>query len=262
MVITGLDISVVVTGASSGNGRAIAVGLAAAGASVICADRTPHARSEGFEPDKHIPTHEVITLAGGRSEFVACDVSDRSQVQAAIGTAVQHFGRLDVMVNNAGVFPGLASIFDETDAALDSLLQVNVKGAWNGCKEAALQFRSQGTGGRIINIASVAGLVGVPNEPGYCASKGAVISLTRAVAMDCAQHQISVNAICPGFIKTGMVREFVESEEALAAMRSETPWPRFGEPSDVAGACLMLCTKESEWMTGLALPVDGGFVAH
>lgn len=262
MTINGLNLTAVVTGASSGNGRAIATSLAKAGAAVVCADLSENANPAGFEEDKHIPTHEVIGSRGGRAVFVRCDVSDAKQVAAAIDAAYEEFGGFDVMINNAGVFPGLASIFDEKEEAFDLLLRVNVKGTWNGCKLAAARFREHGTRGRIINIASVAGLVGVPNEPGYCTSKGAVVNLTRAVAVDCAPHRISVNVVCPGFIKTGMVREFVESEEALAVMRTETPWPRFGEPADVAGACLMLCSEESDWLTGVVLPVDGGFVVH
>lgn len=260
-MISGMSGTAVVTGSSSGNGRAIARRLSAGGMSIVCADLSPDARPDGFEEDLDIPTHELIASAGGQATFVKCDVRDRAQVRAVIGTAEQTFGGFDVIVNNAGVFTGLASIFEEEEKNFDLSVAVNIKGVWNGCKEAATHLRSRGKPGRIINIASVGGLVGIPNEPGYCATKGAVVNMTRAVAMDCAPYLIAVNAVCPGFIVTGMVREFVESEEATAAMTEATPWPRFGNPDDVAGAVAFLCAPDSEWMTGVALAVDGGFTA-
>ena len=138
---------------------------------------------------------------------------------------------------------------------------MNLKGVWNGCKAMATHLRDQGKPGRIINIASVGGLVGIGNEPGYCATKGGVVNMTRAIALDCAEHRIAVNAVCPGFIVTGMVREFVEQPEVLEVMRQATPWPRFGRPEDVAAVCAFLAAEAAEWMTGAVIAVDGGFTA-
>lgn len=251
----------IVTGASSGNGRAIARRLAADGISIVCADLRETARADGFEEDKSVPTHEVIKADGGAAIFVECDVTRIAAFDQAIDVTCSTYGSADILVNNAGVFTGLASIFDEPEAAFDLAIAVNLKGVWNGCKAMATHLREQKTPGRIINIASVGGLVGIGNEPGYCATKGAVVNMTRAIAIDCAEYRIAVNAVCPGFIVTGMVREFVEQPDVLEAMRQATPWPRFGQPSDVAAACAFLAAEEAEWMTGAVLAVDGGFTA-
>lgn len=255
------NFSVIITGSSSGNGRAIAKRLARSGAQIICSDLDPAARADGYEDDLSIPTHEAILNAGGRAVFQRCDVSNLSDFQKLFMEAEHAFGSVDALVNNAGVFTGLATIFDEDPINFDRAISVNLKGVWNGCKTAALFFRDRGKPGKIINIASVGGLVGIGSEPGYCATKGAVINMTRAIALDCAPYHIAVNAIAPGFIVTGMVREFMDQPAVLETMREATPWPRFGAPSDVAGACAYLCSDDAEWVTGSVLTVDGGFTA-
>ena len=251
----------IVTGASSGNGRAIAKRLASEGVKVVCADLHDTARSDGFEIDRDVPTHEAIRLAGGDAVFVTCDVTTISAFEQAIVTAVEAYGVVNILVNNAGVFTGLASIFDEAEEDFDRAVAVNLKGVWNGCKAMATHLRNNGQPGRIINIASVGGLVGIGNEPGYCATKGGVVNMTRAVALDCADYKIAVNAVCPGFIVTGMVREFVDRPEMMEIMREATPWPRFGKPEDVAEVCAFLAAEATEWMTGGVIAVDGGFTA-
>lgn len=251
----------IVTGSSSGNGRAIALRLAEAGMAVMCSDLRAEANPDGYEDDRDVPTHEVIRAKGGRAAFATCDVSQYAQFTEVIGAACEELGSPTVLVNNAGYFTGLNTIFDETESAFDAAVAVNLKGVWNGCKAMAIHLRSSETPGRIINIASVGGLVGIPQEPGYCATKGGVVNLTRAVALDCAPYRISVNAVCPGFIVTGMVREFMDQPDVLDGMRAATPWTRFGQPQDVAAACAFLASDEAEWITGSILTVDGGFTA-
>lgn len=201
----------IVTGASSGNGRAIAKEFAEEGASVICADLIEDPRDEGYEDQIELSTPDLIQEAGGEAVFAECDVTDRDDVRATIDTAVDEFGQLDIIVNNAGIFTRLVDITETTHEEWDKTISVNLTGVWNGTKEAVEQFIEQGEGGNVINIASVGGLVGLLNEPAYSASKGGVVNFTRATALDCAEHEINVNAVCPGWISTAMTREYFET---------------------------------------------------
>jgi len=261
----------VVTGSSSGNGRAIALALAREGASVMCSDIQKSALKGGYEQDIHVDTDDVIVKAGGRARFIAADVSKAGDVEQLVAEAVSAFGRLDIMVNNAGTFTGLHSIVDETEAQWDQTMNVNAKGVWLGCKYAITQFLKQapmampGGGevrGRIVNIASAGGLVGLALEPAYCASKGAAVNLTRALAIDHAPDLININAICPGYLATAMVRPFLEDKDVLALVNGATPWPRVGTAEDVARTALFLASDEAQWMTGSIMTIDGGLTAR
>ncbi|KAL2829113.1 hypothetical protein BJY01DRAFT_240731 [Aspergillus pseudoustus] len=210
----------VVTGSSSGNGRAIALALATEGASVICSDLTPEVCSRGYEH----------------------------------------------MVNNAGIFCGLNNIVDEPVIAFDKTMAVNTRGVFLGMKFAITQMMKQdplpsGERGWIVNVASIGGQVGLALEPSYCASKGAVVNLTRQVAVDYAPEKIHVNAVCPGFLATAMVRSFLEGKDTNAMLHSQSPWPHLGTPEDVAKAVLFLSGPAASWMTGSIVNVDGGFIA-
>lgn len=261
----------VVTGSSSGNGRAIALALAREGAHIVCADLKKSALKGGYEKDIETDTDAVIAQEGGKTTFIAADASKAADVQKIVDHAVSTFGRLDIIVNNAGVFTGLHSIIDETEDQYDLTMNVNAKGVWLGCKYAITQFMKQeplttSTGaqvrGRIVNIASIGGLVGLALEPAYCASKGAVVNLTRELALDFAPEQINVNAICPGFLATAMVRSFLENDDTNKLLHDLTPWPRVGTAEDVARAALFLASDDAEWMTGSMLTVDGAFTAR
>lgn len=257
----------IVTGASSGNGRAIALALAERGAAVMCSDLQPTALAGGYEKNIEVPTHEAILQSGGRAEYIQADASKASDVEALVAACVKLYGRVDIMVNNAGVFTGLHSILDETEDQYDFTMNVNAKGVWLGSKYAIKQMVTQsplpGAGrGRIINIASIGGLVGLALEPSYCASKGAVVNLTRQLAVDFAAELINVNAVCPGFLATAMVRPFLENKETKSSLEALTPWPRMGTPEDVAKAVCFLASDDAEWMTGSNLTVDGAFTAR
>ena len=172
------------------------------GVAVVCPDVKKSAREEGYEKDIQTDTEDVILQEDGQAEDLDCDVTKASDVQAVVDGAIFALGRLEVMVNNAGVFAGLHTIVDETEEQYDFTMVVNVKSVWLGCKFAIAQMLKQednGGGqtsrGKIINIASIGGLVGLAAEPAYCASKGAVVNLTRQLAVNYAPERINVNAI-------------------------------------------------------------------
>ncbi|HEV7977498.1 glucose 1-dehydrogenase [Amycolatopsis sp.] len=260
-----LDKVAVVTGSSSGNGRAIALALATEGASVVCSDIRRDAREGGYESDILTPTDEVIRANGGKAEYVETNAADFAAMENLINFAVSSFGRLDVMVNNAGIFTSLHTIVDETEDEYDRTMAVNAKSVWLGCKFAIRQMLTQepvdGSRGRVVNIASIGGLVGLAAEPGYCAAKGAVVNLTRQLAVDFAPERINVNAVCPGFLATAMVRPFLEDPELNKALHEKSPWPELGTAEDVAKATLFLASSDARWATGSMLTVDGGFTA-
>ena len=248
----------VVTGASSGIGRAVARRLAVEGAGVVVADLRPRPRDGDREEGGHASTVDLIRSGGGEATFVAADVSRVSDMERAASVAVDELGGLDIMVNNAGIWHGHRTILEETEAEFDSTMATNIKGVWLGCKVAIDHMVRAGGGGSIVNIASIAGMVGLMAEPAYSASKGAVIGLTRQLAIDYADHRIRVNAVSPGFVETSLSRSVI----GVNPEHDLTPWPRLGTVSDVASAVAFLASDESEWMTGTVLVIDGGYSAR
>ena len=246
-----------VTGAASGNGRAIALRFAREGAAVLCADLQEAPLAEGW--DEGLPTHEAIAAEGGVARFARCDVTDGEQVRAAVETAVRELGRLDVAVANAGISPRSADlIVDEPWEQYERVVSVNQHGVWWTCREAVRQMLAQGGGGRVIVVASAAGLVGTPTGIDYNTSKGAAVQLVRTLAGQVGRYGITVNAICPGYVRTAMTRIIWDDPERLARVSEATPFNRLGEAEDVAGAAFWLASDDAAWVTGIALPVDGG----
>ena len=248
----------VVTGAGSGIGRAIARRLAVEGAAVVVADLRLQPRDGDQEVDGHASTVDLIRAGGGEAIFVEADVGRASDMERVASTAVGELGGLDIMVNNAGIWHGHRTILEETEAEFDTTMATNIKGVWLGCKVVIDHMVRAGAGGSVINIASIAGMVGLAAEPSYSASKGAVIGLTRQLAIDFAEYRIRVNAVSPGFVETSLSRAVmgVNPEHDL------TPWPRLGTVSDVASAVAFLASRESEWMTGTVMVIDGGYSAR
>ncbi len=247
-----------VTGASSGIGRAAARCLAEQGAGVVAADLHRQPRDGDHEVGGPASTVDLIRAAGGKAVFVEADVTSAPDMRRLVEAAAGELGGLDIMVNNAGIWHGRRTIIEETEAEFDSTIAVNLKGVWLGCKAAIDHMVRAGGGGSIVNIASIAGMVGLVTEPAYSASKGGVIGLTRQLAVDHARHRIRVNAVAPGFVETAMSRPAmgVNPEHDLI------PWPRLGAVSDVASAAAFLASDESEWITGAVLTVDGGYTAR
>lgn len=239
----------IVTGAGSGIGRAAAQLFAGEGAMVVCAD---------ISGAEQATAQEIGKSATG----INADVSKAADIEAMVERAVTVYGRLDVLFNNAGIEGPQAPAAGYQEADFDRVIAVNVKSVFLGMKYAIPAMLESG-GGSIINTASVAGLVGFPNMVAYCASKGAVIQMSKAAALDYATQGIRVNAICPGVIWTPMVERLTgTSEEAKTRFAATQPVNRFGSPGEVAALALFLASDEASFVTGAALPVDGGFVAR
>ena len=242
----------VVTGGTSGLGRAIALAFAHEGAAVTIGD--VRERPADGAPS----TADAIRGAGGRAAYEAADVTSRVAVEALVRRAVTEFGVLDVMVNSAGVLSVLTPAVDKTEADWARVIGVDLTGVWFGCQAALRELIRQDRGGRIINISSRLALQGVaPGRADYCAAKGGVSSLTRQLAVEAGPHGITVNAICPGFIVTNATRELAAAGK-LEEVRRRTPYRRLGTPEDVAGCAVFLASPESEFITGQNLVVDGG----
>jgi len=243
----------VVTGAASGNGREIALSFAKEGADVVIADLQKEPRQGGK------PTHEkIVEETDQQATFIHCDVTDQSDVRATVDAA-EAYGGIDIMVNNAGVLK-MGAITDITEEEYDALMDVNAKGVFLGCKAAAERM-GKDDGGKIINISSTAGMVGIPNNSIYCASKGAVRLLTYALAAELGPD-IRVNAIHPGTTETQMVTEDVEiiGTERGEQQEKSIPLRRFGKPKDVGNAAVYLASDLSDYVTGESLVVDGGIL--
>lgn len=253
--------SVLVTGAASGIGRAIALRLALAGASVLCCDVRELARPEGLDADPDVPTHAAIRRSGGRAEFAVCDVTDPTSVHAAFNR-LSSLGQPWGSVLAAGVFTRDVTILEETTEEHDRLMAVNERGVWLSLRASARQLVAGGVGGRIVCVASISGLVGLAKEPSYCGSKGAVVNLVRATALDLAPHGVTVNAVCPGFIATAMLADEVRDAARRELLERATPAGRLGMPDDVANGVAFLMRPEAGFITGVALPIDGGYTCR
>jgi NAD(P)-dependent dehydrogenase (short-subunit alcohol dehydrogenase family) len=233
----------IVTGGSRGIGFAIAHALRQEGARVVIASRDAET---GRQAAREID-----------ARFVACDVSDRTQARALIQTTAAEFGRIDILINNAAIHAA-ARFEDEPPELWDAMYRVNVLGTVYP-SQAVVPLMKQQAGGHIVHIASKAGVVGEPGHAAYSASKGAIIALTRAMAIELAPQRIVVNCVCPGPILTDMLRSVFPNSADREQLGHEAPLGRIGLPADVVGAALLLASHEADWITGQAIQVDGGF---
>jgi len=239
-----------VTGAASGMGLATARAFAQAGAAVVLADVN----------DRKLRTVvDELTGAGKRALAVPCDVTSEAQAASMVARAVAEFGQLDMAYNNAGILGPMGDVTDETGDAFDEVNAVNLRGVWTCMKHELLQMRKQGRGA-IVNCSSLGGLVGLPGRAAYHATKHGVIGLTKSAALDYAAKGIRVNAVCPGCIDTPM-GDGIEPDAMKEFLRDQ-PIGRMGFADEVAAAVLWLCSPGASFVLGVALPVDGGFVAH
>ena len=244
----------VITGAGSGIGRATAVEFAREGARVVAADLNAAGAAE---------TADQILSSGGQAESVQVDVTRNDQVERMVQTAIQRFGRLDVLYNNAGLPQAFTPFEDSTDALYERIFDVNVKGVFYGCRAAIPQMKAQG-GGVILNTASTAGIRPRPGLAVYAASKGAVITLTKALAIELAPYRIRVVSINPVATDTPMLPSFIGVEQGADEAEGRRrfigtiPWGRLNRPEDIARAAVFLASADAEMVTGTAFEVDGG----
>jgi len=240
-----------VTGGGYGIGRAAAIAFAQRGANTVVAD---------IDADNGKETVERIKKAGVESIFIKTDVSLSNDVKALIDNTIAKYGRLDFAFNNAGIHGEFIPTVDFTEEEWDRMININLKSVWLCMKYEIPQMLKQGKGS-IVNTSSVAGLVGVPSNPAYPASKHGVVGLTRSTALEYAKTGIRVNCVCPGPIRTGMHESLIKTvPDIVEMMHEKVPMARIGEPEEIAGAVMWLCSESASYVTGHALPVDGGIV--
>lgn len=243
-----------ITGGGTGIGRAIALAFAREGANVAVAGRRVEKLKE---------VAREIEKKGGQAIAVECDVTLAKDAERAVLETAKKFGKLNVLVNNAGML-SVSTVENVSEEDWDSVMTVNLKGPFLLSRAALKEFRKTG-GGAIVNIGSVLGLVAMQNRAAYCASKGGVTMLTKAMALDHAHENVRVNCICPSIVETELVQGLFndgEQGKALRKAREGTiPLGRFGKPMDVAEFAVFLASEESSWITGAAIPLDGGLTA-
>ncbi|MGN6446607.1 SDR family NAD(P)-dependent oxidoreductase [Amnibacterium sp.] len=249
--------TIVVTGGGSGIGAAISRGLAAEGANVLLAD---------LDLDAARGVANAIVGSGGTALAIEVDVTDRRTVRAAVGRAVQEFGRLDGFFNNAGMNAPMPFL-EITEENFERLMRVNAIGVLIGIQEAAKRFIEQGGGGKVVNTASIAGRTGFPSFAPYSASKAAVISLTQAAARDLAPHGVTVNGFAPGVVATPLWKRLDADLAAMGAadagfdsMAADILLGRPAQPEDIVPTALFLASADSDYITGQIIPIEGGMI--
>lgn len=249
---------VVITGASTGLGRGIALKLASEGARLVIGDISEASNPKGFDEQPEVTTAQLIVERGGQAIFQHCDVTRSQDLSALVHAATQHFGRLDIMINNAGVYRDGKLIHEFSEQELDLCLNVNVKGTFFGAQAAIKAFLSQGGGGNIINLVSTAGLGGHPWQSVYNISKAAQANMTRCLAIEYGHEGIRVNGICPTYAKTALTRALMEQPGYVDDFAETLPLKRWGEIDDVADLAVFLASERSSYIHGALVRIDGG----
>jgi NAD(P)-dependent dehydrogenase (short-subunit alcohol dehydrogenase family) len=245
----------IITGAGAGIGLATALLFAKEGAKVVVAD---------CDPEKGAEAVSLIREKGGEAIFIQVDVSKADNVKDMVKTTVERYGKLDILVDNAGIY-AQADVVEATEEEWDRILNVNLKGVFL-CSKYSIPEMIKGGGGSIVNIGSEAGIVGIKNQVAYNVSKSGVIALTKSMAIDFAAHNIRVNCVCPGTTETPLVKAALErAPDPVAARRAveeSRPANRLGRPEEIAAGILYLASDESPYATGAILSIDGGYTAQ
>lgn len=248
--LTGM--SAIITGGSRGLGFAMAEGLASAGANIMIVNRS---KEEGNQA-----AQELVDAYGIKAITFECDVTNQAQVEAMTNKGISTFGKIDVLINSAGI--NVRGPIDEVAPSdFQKVLDVNVNGTWLCCR-AITPHMKKNKSGRIINLASTLGLVGLANRTPYASSKGAIVQMTKALAIELAQFNITVNAICPGPFLTEMNKPIADSEDAKKNIIGATALGRWGELKEIQGAAIYLASEASSYTTGSMMVVDGGWTAR
>jgi NAD(P)-dependent dehydrogenase (short-subunit alcohol dehydrogenase family) len=237
----------IVTGAASGIGLGIAQLFVKEGAKVVFSDINESGKA-------------AADAAGDNALFIQCDISDTESVKNLVAKTLDAFGTIDILINNAGIVRQ-NPISETSDEEWNAVINTNLKGPFLLTREVLPTFEKNGQG-KIVNTASIAGIIGYENLSSYCASKGGIIAMTRALALEFAPKKINVNCICPGAIKTGMTKMIEENETMLKQTLMVIPAGRMGDPIDIANAALYLASDESDYVTGTSIVVDGGWSVH
>jgi len=236
----------IVTGSGQGIGLGIALALAKEGCNVVISDMNPETCNKAASE---------VTSLGVKSMAITCNVAEKSEVDNLINSTIEHFGQLDILVNNAGIYP-FKPFKDMTEDDWDKVMSVNLKGVFL-CSQASSKVMKPGS--KIVNISSVASLIGFEGLVHYCTSKGGVNGFTRALALELAPQNINVNAVAPGAIETPGAKMTDEAKQGTLGL---IPLKRIGNPDDIAGAVVFLASDSSNYITGQILPVDGGWIIH
>jgi NAD(P)-dependent dehydrogenase (short-subunit alcohol dehydrogenase family) len=239
----------IVTGGASGNGRAIAIGMAQEGAHVVI----PDVNQQGAEA-----TAQEIAALGRQTLVLNTDVCKVSDIEAMVQAVIERFGRIDILVNNAGIIVR-QPMLEITEETWDRILAINLKGVFF-CTQAVARVMIRQGKGKIINIASIAGVRAEPRRAHYNTSKAGVIMLTKSAAVELAPFHVNVNAIGPGLIETPMTRDLIADVGQAKYWQENIPWGRIGKPEDLVGAAIFLASDEAEYITGITIFVDGGFI--
>ena len=240
----------IITGAASGIGRTTAILFAKEGGKVVVADKNEVGGNE---------TVDLIRSDGGQAIFDYVNVTSATDIQGMVKTTINTYGKLNILVNNAGIAIRLP-VVDLSEEDWDRNIDVNLKSIYLSSKYAIPRM-IENSGGSIVNIASIYGIVGGRIRAAYAASKGGVVNLTRSMALDYALHKIRVNCVCPGFVNTPLVKNILKNKEEYQALADLHPMGRLGDMLEIALGVLYLASDESSFVTGIALPIDGGYTA-
>ena len=238
----------IVTGGYQGIGRGIAEGLAEAGSDVVICARNY---------DRCVDACSEIEKLGVKTLPIRCDISKTEEVKNLVSETVKEMGRINILVNNAGVGGSEKPVLEMSDEDWDHAVNIDLRGAFLCSREAAKKMIKQG-GGKIINVSSIAGFIAMANMSAYCASKGGLLQLTKVMALECIRYNIQVNALCPGYFLTPLNRMFFESEAGQKIIKKNIPMGRLGNPEELKGTAIYLASSATDFMTGSAIVIDGG----